>query len=210
MLAPIILMLVPIVLHTCLHNEGNLECFDIMKLSIRKLCVHPSCEISKMYPSLCSQVSPTHPPTHLPTYLPTCLPTCLPTYLPTYLPTQANSSSVSQIPHFVWNWNVHYRVHNSPPLVPIVSQLYPVHTPILFLHTLILSFHPHLGLPTVLFASGFPTKTLYEPVLSPNVPHASTISFFLVSSPRQYLVMSTNLEAGHYAVSTTPLVPRPS
>ena len=69
MLVPIVLMLIPIVLHTCLHNEGNLECFDIMKLSIRKLCVQPSCQIRKMYPSLCSQVSPTHLPTYLALYL---------------------------------------------------------------------------------------------------------------------------------------------
>ena len=32
---------------------------------------------------------------------------------------------------------------------------------------LILSFHLLLGLPTVLFASEFPTKTLYAPLLSP-------------------------------------------
>jgi hypothetical protein len=45
-----------------------------------------------------------------------------------------------------------------------------------------------LSLPTGLFPSGFPTKTLYEPLLSapippPYVPHTPPISFFLMWSP---------------------------
>ena len=64
---------------------------------------------------------------------------------------------------------VHYRIHKCPPPVPIFSQLDPVHTPYFtsWRSILILSSHLSLGLPSGLFPPGFPTKTLYTPLLSP-------------------------------------------
>jgi len=82
----------------------------------------------------------------------------------------ANRFSASQeITRFLWNLKIHYRIHKRQPPVPILSQINPSHAP---QHTSrisisILSSHLRLGLPSVLFPSGFPTKTLYTTILSP-------------------------------------------
>jgi hypothetical protein len=76
---------------------------------------------------------------------------------------QAICCATSQeFPKVLWNSKVYYRVHNSPPLVPILSQIIPVHTTTCYLRSiLILATHICLRLPSGLFPPGFPTKTLY-------------------------------------------------
>jgi len=42
---------------------------------------------------------------------------------------EANSHSASQqVPHLLWNRKIHYRIHESTPLVFVLSQTSPFHT----------------------------------------------------------------------------------
>jgi hypothetical protein len=61
------------------------------------------------------------------------------------------------------------RLQEPAPLVPILSQISPVHVPYptSWRFILILSSHLRQGLPSGLFPSGFRTKILYAPLLSP-------------------------------------------
>ena len=68
------------------------------------------------------------------------------------------------------NMNVHSEVHKSPPLALNMSHIHPVNairSYFLLRSFLVLSTHPHTGLTSGVFPSGFPTTTLYSPLLSP-------------------------------------------
>jgi len=78
---------------------------------------------------------------------------------------EASSHSDSQkIPQLLWNPKIHYCVHSSLPLAPILSHMNPVC--ILISDILILSSHLCLSLPNSCFPSGFPSKILYTLLIS--------------------------------------------
>jgi len=72
-------------------------------------------------------------------------------------------SASQEIHRILSNQKVHYRTYKCPPPVPILSQLDSTS----WRSILILSPHLRLGLPNVLFPSGFPIKTLCTSLPSP-------------------------------------------
>jgi hypothetical protein len=80
----------------------------------------------------------------------------------------ANCADTQELASILWKPKVHYRVHKSPPLIPILSQIDPVHTIPSYLRCiLILMTHLRLGLPIGLFPSGSPTNILHAFLFSP-------------------------------------------
>jgi hypothetical protein len=107
-----------------------------------------------------SKYSKTYLPTYLITYSMEQSPSCEPNWL----------SASQEIPHILWNPKVRYRIHNCPPPVPILSQLYPVHTPT----SHFLKIHLNIILPSM---PGFPKWSLslsfpqQNPVYALLLPH---------------------------------------
>jgi hypothetical protein len=93
----------------------------------------------------------------------------------------ANCVATQELPGILWNPKVHCRVQKSPPLVPILSPINPIHTISPYLRSiLILSTHLRLGLPSGLFRSV--TSILYAFLFPPFVLHAHPISTTLAWS----------------------------
>ena len=122
------------------------------------------------------------------------------TYLLTYSMQQSPSweanrlSANQEIPRILQNPKVHYRIHKCPQPVSILSQLDPVHTPtshFLKIHlNIILPSTP--GSPKCSFPQVSPPKPCICLSSPPYMLHAPSISFFLILSPKQYWVRSTD------------------
>jgi hypothetical protein len=85
---------------------------------------------------------------------------------------EANSyPATQQIPHQLWNAKVHYRVNNSPSLVPVLNEMNPFHA----FASYFTKIHFNIILPSALrsserpSSSDFHTKTLCTFPISPCV-----------------------------------------
>ena len=96
-----------------------------------------------------------------------------------------DSSSASQeIPRILRNPKIHYGFPNSPPPVPVLSQInLPQAIPhSTSLRSILISAYLNIGLSSGLLPSDLLIKTMYAPLLAPYVLHAPPVSFFLIRS----------------------------
>ena len=102
---------------------------------------------------------------------------------------KANSSSATQIPRILWNPKVHYRICRSPPPVPILSQIGPIHAP----HSTFFKTHFTIIFPAAPWSSNwspFLRFLIQNPVCTSPlyVLHVLPFSVFLIWSPEWYVV----------------------
>jgi len=84
---------------------------------------------------------------------------------------KANGSSASEgIPHILWYLRIHYHVHKSPQVVPVLSQINPLHT----LQSNLFKIHFNIILPSMPKSSKW--------YLSFRFPHQNPVCISLLPS----------------------------
>jgi hypothetical protein len=102
--------------------------------------------------------------------------------------------------------SVHYHVHKSSPLVPAVCQV----NQFALRHPISSRFISNTTFTSTLshFLQISPSNFCTHLCSCPYGPNAEPISFSLICLPYKYSIRIANRDAPHYAVFSTPLLPR--